>query len=57
VSWENYGDALAAALATPPATRQAMGRKGRTWMERDFSWAGAARLLHQFYTDLRHARG
>jgi glycosyltransferase involved in cell wall biosynthesis len=54
VSWENYGPALAAALATDRATLAAMGRRSREWMARDFSWGQAARLLHEFYLHLRH---
>ncbi len=56
VPWEKYAGTLDAALALAPAELQAMGRKGRDWMERDFSWARAAGLLHQFYEQLRHAR-
>ena len=56
VSWENFGAALATALTTPAAELAAMGRRGRSWVERDFSWTRVAALLHQFYDVLRHER-
>jgi glycosyltransferase involved in cell wall biosynthesis len=56
VPWAGYGAALAAALATPAPELAAMGRRGREWAVRDFSWERAARLLHQFYEELRHGR-
>ncbi len=55
VSWENYGGALAGALATPPAELAAMGRRGHDWAAREFSWARAATLLIEFYGHLRDA--
>jgi hypothetical protein len=30
-----------------------MGRRGRAWAARDFSWERAARLLGEFYHHLR----
>lgn len=54
--WENYGAALATALATPSAELAAMGRRGRDWTARDFSWARAAGLLNEFYRHLRDER-
>ncbi|SDS64361.1 glycosyltransferase [Opitutus sp. GAS368] len=54
--WENYGTALTAALATPAAELTAMGRRGRDWTAREFSWARAAGLLNEFYRHLRHER-
>ena len=54
--WENYGAALAAALATPAAELAAMGRRGRDWTAREFSWARAAGLLNEFYRHLRDER-
>lgn len=54
--WENYGAALATALATPPAELTAMGHRGRDWAAREFSWARAAGLLVEFYRHLRDER-
>ena len=55
-AWENYGAALATALATPSAELAAMGRRGRDWAAREFSWARAAGLLVEFYRHLRDER-
>jgi glycosyltransferase involved in cell wall biosynthesis len=52
VPWEKFGETLAAALAVRPAEREAMGRRGREWAARDFSWERAARLLGEFYRHL-----
>lgn len=52
-SWENYAAALGAALTTSPAELTAMGRRGRDWAAREFSWARAAGLLVAFYRHLR----
>lgn len=54
--WDNYGATLAAALAVPSAELAAMGRRGREWTARDYSWARAAGLLNDFYRHLRDAR-
>jgi len=56
VPWADYGPALAAAVATPRAELSAMGGRGREWAGREFSWAQAARRLHEFYQQLRHDR-
>lgn len=56
VPWENYGAALATALATPAAELSAMGRRGRDWAAREFSWARVAGLLVEFYRHLRDER-
>ena len=50
--WENYGATLATALVTPADELAAMGRRGREWAARDFSWARAAGLLNDFYLQL-----
>ncbi len=50
--WESYGANLATALSTPPEELVAMGRRGREWAARDFSWARAAGLLNEFYRHL-----
>ncbi|MEI6107921.1 MAG: glycosyltransferase [Opitutae bacterium] len=52
VSWDSFARSLATALATQPAELAAMGRRGRAWVERDFAWDRAARLLQQFYQQL-----
>jgi glycosyltransferase involved in cell wall biosynthesis len=52
VSWDHFARSLATALATQPAELAAMGRRGRAWVERDFAWDKAARLLQQFYQQL-----
>lgn len=52
VPWDQYGPALATALGTRPAALEAMGRRGRDWTARDFSWEKAARLLAEFYRHL-----
>lgn len=54
--WKNYGDALVTALATPAAELAALGRRGRDWTAREFSWARAAGLLNEFYRHLRNER-
>lgn len=56
VAWDDYATALAAALATPAAELTALGRRGRAWAARDFSWTRAAGLLTAFYRHLRDER-
>ena len=56
VPWENFGPALAHALATAPGELATMGARGRAWMGRDFSWESAARLLNSFYRHLLDER-
>lgn len=56
VPWDHYAATLATALATPPAELAAMGRRGRDWAAREFSWDHAAGLLIEFYRQLCHAR-
>jgi len=53
-SWvDNSAASLATALdrllALPAAELEAMGRRGRAWMERDFSWAQKAAQLLEVY--------
>jgi len=52
--WKDYPPALASVLATRPAELEAMGRRGREWAAREFSWARSAGLLTEFYRHLRH---
>ncbi|HEX2860946.1 MAG TPA: glycosyltransferase [Lacunisphaera sp.] len=54
VSWNDYGRTLTEALVVPPDDLRAMGRLGRNWVARDFSWTRAAGLLHGFYRHLAH---
>lgn len=56
VPWENYRTVLTAVLTASPTELAAMGRRGRDWVVRDFSWNRAAALLQGFYASLRHAR-
>ncbi len=42
--------ALASAMAMAPGELQAMGNKGRAWMERDFSWRPIAQQMEAFYS-------
>jgi glycosyltransferase involved in cell wall biosynthesis len=41
--------ALDAAMALPPSALQAMGRRGRAWMERDFAWDPLAERMALAY--------
>ena len=54
VSWDAYGPALDRALDEDAGVLAARGRRGREWMARDFSWNRVARILHDFYGQLRH---
>ncbi len=52
--WVDHGpDAMAVALRTAMSLsseeRQAMGARGRAWMERDFGWDGIAREMTDVY--------
>ncbi len=55
VRWESFGSTLNNALACQPSELTARGHAGRGWMETDFTWAGTARRLRDFYHSLRHA--
>jgi glycosyltransferase involved in cell wall biosynthesis len=52
VPWGKFGATLATALAAKPREREAMGRRGRDWVAREFSWERVARLLGEFYHHL-----
>ena len=56
VPWGKFGATLATALDTTPDDRQAMGRLGVAWAQRDFSWTRGAALLHEFYQHLKDER-
>jgi glycosyltransferase involved in cell wall biosynthesis len=53
VPWKAFAAILDTALAISPGELQARGRRGRAWVEQEFSWEKAARLLQQFYAHLR----
>ncbi|HVT73109.1 MAG TPA: glycosyltransferase [Lacunisphaera sp.] len=55
VPWDRFCATAGAALATEPARLADMGRRGRAWVARDYSWDRAARLLDAFHRDLTHA--
>lgn len=46
---ERLNAAMTEAMAMPPAALQAMGRRGRAWMQRDFGWAGVVERLRAVY--------
>lgn len=50
-------DCLRAALACPRAELAAMGRRGRAWMECDFSWSTVAGTMAQTYEWLSRLGG
>ena len=52
VPWAGFASGLVDALATAPDRLAAMGRNGRAWMARDYSWEHSARLLQAFYLQL-----
>ncbi|MBI2498474.1 MAG: glycosyltransferase, partial [Opitutae bacterium] len=56
VPWADYGATLTTALAAGAAGLGPMGRCGREWVARDFSWERAARLLGEFCHHLRDER-
>ncbi|MDP1579176.1 MAG: glycosyltransferase [Candidatus Didemnitutus sp.] len=55
VPWASFGATLSKALACQSSELVARGRAGARWMETDFTWAGTARRLRDFYHSLRHA--
>lgn len=50
---ESLAVALVNALRLSATQRKAMGLRGRKWMESDFSWAGVAKNMLEFYDWLR----
>ena len=54
VAWEKFGATLGTALKTPATELSAMGARGRTWAEHQFTWERSGRLLLDFYQRLRH---
>jgi len=55
VPWAEYGTTLDRALAVDAEELRNRGQKGRELMQRDYSWERVARILHEFYRQLRHA--
>ncbi len=56
VPWEKFGKTLNTALGTRRGVLEAMGARGRTWAQREFSWQRAASLLSEFYQHLHDER-
>jgi glycosyltransferase involved in cell wall biosynthesis len=52
VPWTRYAETLRQTTAEDPAQLRARGAKARTWVLREYSWAGSARVLHEFYSAL-----
>jgi glycosyltransferase involved in cell wall biosynthesis len=50
---ETLADCLCDAMACSPAELDAMGARGRSWMESDFSWASVAAQMAETYAWLR----
>lgn len=46
---DSLSDTLNQALDLPGSTLSSMGERGRTWMERDFSWASIAEQMEAAY--------
>ena len=53
VSWGKFGSTLDAVLTSSADELRAQGQRGRAWVEQEFSWEKAARLLREFYASLR----
>lgn len=53
VAWEDFDAALVRALAAPTDRLAAQGARGRAWVAREFTWAGAAATLLDFYGSLK----
>jgi glycosyltransferase involved in cell wall biosynthesis len=56
VPWNEFGPALRTATAEGLPSLRDRGRRGREWMARDYSWAGPARQLIDFYRELGGGR-
>jgi glycosyltransferase involved in cell wall biosynthesis len=57
VPWSDYGTALRKATSEGQEALHHRGNIARDWVLRDFSWAGSARLLSEFYSALRAGAG
>ena len=45
----NLASAMIEALSLPHSERSSMGRRGREWMDADFSWTGISRAMNDVY--------
>ncbi|HRJ45738.1 MAG TPA: glycosyltransferase [Opitutaceae bacterium] len=52
VSWPDFRSAMLALMRESPDELARRGAVGRIWMQREFSWAGAAAKLADFYGEL-----
>jgi glycosyltransferase involved in cell wall biosynthesis len=52
VDWPGFQSAMLDLLRESPAELARRGAIGRTWMQQEFSWAGAAAKLADFYGEL-----
>jgi glycosyltransferase involved in cell wall biosynthesis len=55
VPWEEFPPALRAAVAEGPDRLRARGAQAQAWVTREYSWEKPARLLAEFYAELRRA--
>ncbi len=53
VPWGKFATTLNTALTTPAHELRGKGQRGRAWVEKEYSWENAARLLRGFYGTLR----
>jgi glycosyltransferase involved in cell wall biosynthesis len=53
VPWSEYGHTIRSATSEGLEVLRHRGEMARAWVLRDFSWAGSARLLSDFYASLR----
>jgi glycosyltransferase involved in cell wall biosynthesis len=53
VPWAGYPEALRAACSEDPSRLRARGERAREWVLREYSWAGPARRLADFYAELK----
>lgn len=54
VNWPGFSAALSLALTVPAADLATMGLRGRAWVAQEFTWERSARLLLDFYGQIRH---
>jgi glycosyltransferase involved in cell wall biosynthesis len=53
VPWSEFGPTIRRVTSEGPDVLHRRGVIAREWVLRDFSWAGSARLLSEFYSSLR----
>lgn len=51
-SWDDYGDVIREAVTMSAPALHELGRNGRDWMGREYSWARSAEMLNAFYFKL-----